>query len=114
MAARKYLLLILLIVISINAFAQKTVSVTSPDSKIKFSLSTDKEGLFYKVTYKGVLLVDKSRLKISFKEGGAFNNNLSIASAKPEHLIEDYTLLAGRSGNVHSECNRVIVPVKET
>lgn len=110
----KRLLLIALMLVSANVFAQKTVSISSPDKKIKFSLSTGNAGLFYKVTYKGVLLVDRSRLNISFKEGGTFNHNLVITPANPERLTEDYTLITGKASKVHSECNRVIVPVKET
>jgi alpha-glucosidase len=93
--------------------AQKTITVTSPDAKIKFWLTTDNDGLYYKIAYKGVLMVDKSRMNISFKEGGAFNNNLQITSAKPERITEDYELITGKASKVHSESNRVLVPVTE-
>jgi alpha-glucosidase len=104
---------IVFFLISTNSFAKKVISVTSPDAKIKFWLSTDKDGLYYKVAYKGVLMIDKSRLNLTFKEGGTFNSNLVITSANPERLTEDYELITGKTSKVHSECNRVIIPVNE-
>jgi len=105
---------IFLLLLSANVFAGKIITVSSPDSKIRYWVSTDKNGLFYKVAYKGVLMADKSRLNISFKEGGAFNRRLVLSSAKSERLVDDYTLLSGKTSKVHSECNRVIIPVRET
>jgi len=107
------LMVVLFLLISANALANKIVTLTSPDSKIKFFLSTDKDGLYYRVTYKGIVMVDKSRLNISFKEGGAFNNNLLMAAANPQRITEDYNLLIGKTNKVHSENNRLLVPVTE-
>ncbi|MDB5124626.1 MAG: glycoside hydrolase [Mucilaginibacter sp.] len=104
---------VLLLLISAKTFAVATVTITSPDTKIKFSISTDRAGLYYKISYKGILMVDQSRLKISFKEGGAFDRDLIISSANPENLTEDYELIIGKASKVHSACNRVIVPVTE-
>lgn len=96
-----------------NAFAEKAILITSPDAKIKLWLSADKNGLYYRMSYKEVLMVDNSRLNISFKEGGAFNNNLVLRNADAERLSEDYDLITGKTSKVHSECNRIIVPVTE-
>src|SRR5476649_605461 len=92
------------LVVSFNASAIKIVTITSPNNQVKFSLSSDKDGLYYRVVYKGNLMIDKSRLNISFKEGGAFNRSLVIASAKMEKLTEDYKLITGKTSQVHSEC----------
>ncbi len=106
--------ILLFLAISANALAAKTITVTSPDSRIKFSLSSDKAGLYYSVSYKGVLMVGKSRLNISFKEGGKFNNSLITSSAHPERITDDYQLIIGKVSKVHSESNRIIIPVKES
>ena len=113
MSALKQLVFLVLLLPAFHAFAAPIVKVTSPDKKIVFWLSADNKGLFYRVQYKNVLMVDRSRLNISFKEGGTFNQGLLISAAKPEFLTEDYKLITGKASNVHSECNRVIVPVKE-
>src|SRR5580692_6501642 len=104
---------VMLLLISANTFAKKIITITSPDAKIKLWLSADNNGLYYRVTYKGVLMLDNSRMNISFKEGGPFNNNLIISSATPEKLTEDYELITGKTSKVHSECNRIVVPVTE-
>ncbi len=96
-----------------NTFAAKVFTVTSPDSKIKFSLSTDKDGLFYRVSYKGVLMVDVSRLKLVFKEGGAIDDALTITAAMPQRIVEAYPLITGKTSQVHSESNDIIVTVVE-
>ena len=98
---------------SANAYANKTVVVSSPDHQIKFLLSADNDGLYYQVFYKGVLMVDHSNLNLVFKEGGPFNRDLALRPAEPERLTEDYNLLIGKTSKVHSESNRVLVPVFE-
>ena len=113
MSVLKRLLLAVLLLATANTFAQKNIAITSPDAQIKFWLSTDSNGLFYKITYKGVLMADKSRLNISFQEGGAFNNKLALIAASPKRLTEDYELTTGKTSKVHSECNQVIIPVTE-
>jgi len=101
------------LLLSAGVMAKPVISIQSPDAKIKFWLSTDNNGLFYKLSYKGVLMVDVSRLKISFKDGGLFNSNLRLTPAKPERLTEDYELITGKASKIHSECNRITVPVTE-
>jgi len=113
MHTRFRLFFLLCLLVSASSFANKVLTVTSPDNQIKFSLSCDNGGLYYRVVYKGTLMVDKSRLNIVFKEGGGFDHNLVIGSAHPERLTEDYTLLIGKTSKVHSECNRILVPVSE-
>ena len=113
MALVKRLLFVIILFAYADTFAAKTITLSSPDGSIKFWLSTDKDGLFYRVAYKGVLMVDKSRLNLSFKEGGVFNNNLYLTSAKAEKLVEDYDLITGKASKIHSESNRILVPVTE-
>ncbi|MDP9082021.1 MAG: glycoside hydrolase family 97 protein [Bacteroidota bacterium] len=103
----------LLLLIAVSSFAKPIITIQSPDRKIKFWLSTDVNGLYYKVAYKGVLMVDNSRLNISFKEGGSFNHALQLTATKFERLTEDYELLTGKASKIHSESNRVIIPVTE-
>jgi alpha-glucosidase len=109
----KRLTLMSILLASLNSFAQKIINITSSDKEIKFWLSTDKLGLYYKVSYKGILMADTSRLNLTFKEGGTFNHDLAISDAKIERLTEDYDLLIGKTSHVHSECNQVVIPVRE-
>ena len=113
MTILKRLLFFACLFVASNAIAKQVITITSPDGRIKFWLNTDDKGLFYKVSYKGTLMMDVSRMNLSFKEGGTFNNKLVISAATPEKLTEDYELITGKASKVHSECNRVIVPVRE-
>ncbi|MDN3583238.1 glycoside hydrolase family 97 protein [Mucilaginibacter flavus] len=103
----------LLVLLCANCFANKIINISSPDVRIKFTISTDQAGLFYEVSYKNTVMVDKSRLNISFKEGGSFNHDLFISPVKMEHLTEDYQLITGKTSKVHSDCNSVVIPVSE-
>ena len=113
MLVLKRFFLAVLLLVSAGAFAKKTITVTSPDENIKFWLSTDDNGLYYKVSYKGTLMMDKSRMRLIFKEGGEFNHNLEVTSAKAGLITEDYELITGKASKIHSESNRVLIPVKE-
>jgi alpha-glucosidase len=114
MRASKLLMLSLFFMLAdTTVFAKNTVNISSPDAKIKCVFSSDENGLYYTVTYKGVLMMDKSRLKISFQEGGAFEKNLKCSATKVERLTEDYNLITGKASKVHSDCNRMLIPVLE-
>ena len=106
------LITFLLVVFVSTAFA-KTITVTSPDKKITFQLSTVKNSLVYRVSYKSKLLVSDSRLSLSFKEGGEFGHDISIGQPLSRKMEEDYDLVVGRSSHIHSLSNAMIVPVTE-
>ncbi len=95
-----------------SAFA-RDINVTSPDKKIRFTLSADEQGLTYRVYYKGNAVINQSRLNISFKEGGAFSRQLKLGKAVLDQFVEDYHLIAGKASNIHSKSNRLVVPVRE-
>jgi len=113
MPAFTRLLIFLLILAFENVSAQRSFTVSSPDKSINFWLSTDQGGITYRVTYKGTLLVDNSRLKISFQEGRAFDHDLQLGKPQLQHLQEDYNLIVGKTSKVHSDCNQAIVLVTE-
>ena len=99
--------------IALNVFAQKDLTVTSPDKNIRFKLHVNHAGLHYQVAYKGTLLVDDSHLNISFQNGGAFTHNLKLEKHTLRHLEEDYDLIVGKTSKVHSACNQLLVQVSE-
>lgn len=92
----------------------KQITISSPDKQIKFSIGTDASGLFYSVNYRGEQIVAKSPLKISFVQGGAFGAGLKTGAVKTDHLQEDYQLIIGKASKIHSDCNRLLLPVQET
>jgi alpha-glucosidase len=112
MSSFRLTILFLLITVS-STFAKESITVTSPDKKIEFSLSKDQLGLIYHVSYKGQLLVDNSRLSISFKEGGTFGKDITLGKPAFKKMEETYDLIIGKSSKVHSLSNEVMIPMTE-
>jgi len=108
------LLSFLFLVTAPCVFAKGTVTIKSPDKNISFSLESSKNGLTYRVTYKGNVLIDNSRLSISFKQGGEFGHDVSLGKTVYKKIEEDYDLVVGRTSHVHSLSNEAMVPVMET
>jgi len=113
MPAFRRVIICVLSLISVNAFAGQNITVTSPDKNIVFRLSAGVNGLNYRVTYKGNVLIDNSRLSISFKQGGEFWKSVSLGKVVYKKIEEDYDLVVGRSSHVHSLSNEAMVPVTE-
>ncbi|HTI58601.1 glycoside hydrolase family 97 protein [Mucilaginibacter sp.] len=103
----------LFIIAAPSAFAAKNVSVTSPDKNIVFRLEAGQDGLVYRVSYKGKVLIDNSRLSISFKNGGEFGKNVTLGKPVFQKMEETYDLIIGRSSHVHSLSNDVMIPLTE-
>ncbi|MFB9842824.1 glycoside hydrolase family 97 protein [Mucilaginibacter ginsenosidivorans] len=113
MTSYRRFIILLLVIIAPSAFAAKTVTITSPDKNIIFRLDAGPKGLIYRITYKGNILIDNSRLAISFKNGGEFGGNVKIGKPVFQKMEETYDLVVGRSSHVHSLSNNVVVPVIE-
>ena len=107
-------LTILLVIFTITyAIAKPAVTISSPDKKIAFTLDKDVSGVFYTVSYKGELLVDKSRLSLSFKQGGKFGKEITFGNSSTKKMEETYDLIIGKTSHVHSLSNELLVPVIE-
>jgi len=104
---------VLLLFIATSVFAKPGFTVSSPDKNIQFWLGTDQSGMIYRVKYKGELLIDNSRLSISFKQGGVFGQNISLGSPVFEKMEETYDLQVGKSSRVHSLSNQATVTATE-
>src|SRR6185312_202184 len=108
-------LTIALLLISISSVsAANSVTLTSPDKNIVFRLDAGQNGLVYKVTYKGKVMIENSHLSISFKNGGEFGRNVKMGKPTFQKMEETYDLIVGRSGHVHSLSNEFMMPLTET
>src|SRR6202000_1590381 len=107
------LLIFLCLFVASSTFAKQGITVTSPDKKIVFVVDKDQSGLIYRVSYKGQLLVNNSRLSISFKDGGTFGKNITLGKPVFQKMEETYDLIVGKSSKVHSLSNEVMIPVIE-
>ncbi|MBS1527251.1 MAG: glycoside hydrolase family 97 protein [Bacteroidetes bacterium] len=106
-------LTVLLLLASVPAFAAESITVTSPDKNIVFSLENGRNGLMYDVIYKGNILVHNSTLSLSFKGSGEFGRNVRLGKATFKPIAEDYNLVVGKSSHVHSLSNEAMVALTE-
>jgi len=107
-------LAVLLMLLPLSSAFASTVKITSPDKNIVFELENGPNGLVYRVIYKGTVLVNASRLSISFKGDGEFGRNVRFGKAIVKPIQEDYDLVVGKTSHVHSLSNEAIVPVTES
>ena len=63
------------LIFSLNVYAQKKVTVVSPDGDIVFSFYLLKGNAFYNVTYKKNKIINNSKLSLDFSDG-SFENDL--------------------------------------
>ena len=80
--------------------AQKKIYLFSPDGNLVFTFYNENGKIAYSVSYKKQLIVDKSFLSLSFKDGTFANN---IKTGKPVYYdsTEDYDLIVGKTSHVH-------------
>lgn len=111
----KYLhvLLLLIFACSLSAAAQRTVRLTSPDGKIRFSLQLTAKAPVYTVTYLNKQLINPSELGFTFAESGPFGEGLQMGKPQFSRAVETYTLPVGKAGNVHHPYRQVLIPLRE-
>src|ERR1700759_2804918 len=109
----RFLCLIALLFVTACVFAAPSFTVSSPDKNIQFWVGYDQSGMVYRVKYKGELLVDNSRLSISFKEGGFFGRHISLGKPVFQKMEETYDLPVGKASRVHSLSNQATVTATE-
>src|SRR6185437_8332014 len=78
-------------------FAQKKVTVFSPDKQITFVFNITSGHPEYEVTYKKKKLVDHSTLGLTFAGDDFFGNNLKTGSITLTDGIDDYELPEGKT-----------------
>jgi len=103
---------IFLILITSPVFAQKSVSLTSPDGRLTFSFRINDVSPSYRVTFKKQLLIKESALTMDF-ENGVFGANLKMNKPVFRTGNETYELVVGKAKTVHSHYKEVTIPLEE-
>ncbi len=101
------------LICSLNVYAQKRITVVSPDGDIVFSFYLLKGNAFYNVTYKKTKIIDNSKLSLDFSDG-SFENDLRMKRAIYNDSVEDYDLIVGKTKHVHDAYNEVTIPLQQT
>ena len=109
-AMKRLLTFLLIIGTSFSAFAQKTITLTSPDKNLQFNFRLIHAQPFYSITFKGKTLVDYSALSLLF-EKDSFANNIHINQPLYRDTTEDYDLIVGKTSHVHTHYKEISIPM---
>ena len=103
-----------LLLISFHAtFAQKPVTIKSPNGNLTFTFQLTRDTPTYKVDYKGTELIGESTLGLNFTEGGAFGQRLKMGTPDYFNAEENYDLVVGKTKYVYSYSKAVSIPLTE-
>jgi alpha-glucosidase len=95
------------------ANAGKSIEVRSPDGGIQFRFRFT-EGLpEYGVVYKGVTVVERSPLSLTFAGSGLFGKGLIQRDAVVTQGEDHYELVVGKTKAVHDRYVQVAIPLEE-
>lgn len=103
---------IILLTLSLAATAQQ-LKLSSPDKHIQFSFSCKNGTPQYSVAYDQQPLIKPSTLELSFKEQGNFGNTIKMGKPIITKEHNDYTLIVGKTSEVHDVYNQAIIPLQQ-
>ena len=104
---------LIFVLFTFDASAQKPIVLTSPDNTIQFQFQIFEGMAMYSVAYKNTVIVDQSRIGLTFSHG-SFNDNLKTGKLKRRQAEENYQLVVGKVRSVRERFNEVVIPVQET
>lgn len=99
--------------ITLPLFAQKNIKLSSPDGNIILSFKLTGKAPVYQVAYKGQILINDSKLSLSFKENSDFGTNLKMLESSFNNVDEMYELVAGKTKTVRDRHREVVIPLIE-
>lgn len=97
---------------SAGGFAQSSVKVSSPDRNICMTLSTTKDGLKYRIQYKGHNIINPSSLSFDMMEG-SFGQGVTFGKVRQSDHLESYDLPVGKVSHVESLSREAVIPLIE-
>lgn len=109
---KKLFLLCTALLFFAGVYAQKSVTVSSPDGKLKFTLKVSPDAVSYDVDYKKQTLVSNSLLGFDF-DSGEFGKNLNVGRVRKRLIDENYELVVGKVSTARNYCNENVIPLKE-
>ncbi|HZE85595.1 MAG TPA: glycoside hydrolase family 97 protein [Puia sp.] len=109
------------------AFAQKKISLASPDGNIRFTFRLTDSLPCYSVSYKRKNLLDPSPLSLTLSDmrsgtlspagflsdDASFGRNLATPSAHFSEGEDNYSLVVGKTSSVHDRYRQVEIPLQE-
>ena len=94
-------------------YAQKTISIKSPDGLIRMTVRVDRKSLpEYDVFYRGTQLVNGGRMGFVF-DSGEFGRGLRTGRIERRSGVERYDLITGKSSHVEEPYTEAVIPLLE-
>ncbi|WP_210247229.1 glycoside hydrolase family 97 protein [Aliikangiella marina] len=111
---RKFLLLILtgFWLLSSNSLNAKSVSVSSPNQSIVFTLSDDNSSPRYSVSFKGQLIIEPSNLGFTFADSPALSQGLAISDYQLSQSDSTWQQPWGESQFIRDHHNELMVKLE--
>lgn len=107
-------LIVLMTVFIVGCGYEPYQKETSPDKSIVIQTNLDSEGQFYyKVLYKGKVVIDSSTVGFEFKNIPPMKNGFEILRAKKQSDSESYELPWGEQRYVESDYNQLKIDLRE-
>lgn len=95
-------------------YAQKAISVKSPDGKIRMTVRVDRKSLpEYDVFYGKTQLIDGGRMGFVF-DSGEFGRGLRTGRIERRSGVERYDLITGKSSHVEEPYTEAVIPLLES
>jgi alpha-glucosidase len=96
-----------------SLLAQRKISVASPDGRVLFIMDLTGERPAYSVRFKGVPLIERSSIGLSFENTDDFGKDLWIDHAVFSEGEDNYMLPEGKASKVHDFYREVNIPFQE-
>ncbi len=90
----------------------KDFQITSPDGKIKASVSIDKE-IWYSVQFENISVIEPSLISFTFKQAPPLGKNMEVLSDKKSSFDETWKPVLKRFENIRNNYNSLWLELKE-
>jgi len=98
--------------INTAVFAQKDYTVSSPDGKVKVTVSIDNE-IRYSVTHENDVMVAPSTISMTLGNGKSFGKNPNLKKQTVREINETIQAIVYKKKQVSNHCNEVVFEFKE-
>jgi alpha-glucosidase len=109
----RYLLLLAAWLLTTSAFAQKKLTLRSPDGQLTYHLRLTPQAPMYDVAFHGKPVVEASPLGLAFQAGGAWGAGLALLNTHQSTVDEHYTLPVGKASRVRNHYRQLTVALRE-
>ncbi len=114
MFKKKILLGLAIISCSNFLFAQKRLSISSPNKEINFIFALIQGHPEYSVYYKNKILIEPSTLGLTFAGNEFFGNDIKTGHISVTDGTDDYSLPEGKTSKVYDKYKEAIIPLQES